>query len=178
MCQRMMTTYTISSCYIPIHFHSLKENLSVVETKDYCMTNKKMTLIFTIYGNQENEGENPIPCLRTTQGTQWTPQAIRYKEWKSFVVAQLIDLMQAMPREERMQYVEVIDLIGKKPIKATKNKIVMDLMIYFKDQSHADCDNIFKGIADALFMNDKYLAGSFDYKMAEQGKVDITIKFI
>lgn len=137
-----------------------------------------MTLNFTIYGNQNDLRGNPIPCLRTTQGTQWTPQAIRYREWKGFVVSKFIDLIQGMPREERMLYTEVIDLSGTKPIKKMKSKIVMDLMIYFKDESHADCDNVFKGIADALFMNDKYLAGSFDYKMAEQGRVDITIKFI
>jgi len=135
------------------------------------------TLNFTVHGNQENRIGNPIPCVRMTQGSQWSDPAMRYKEWKSFVVAQFIDLIQGMTKEERMHYSDIINLSEKKPIKKSDRKIVVDLMIYFKDNSHADCDNIFKGIADALFMNDKYVVGSFDYKMAEQGKVDIKIKF-
>lgn len=50
------------------------------------------------------------------------------------------------------------------PLSSSKeSKYVMTIMIYFADYSHADPDNIFKGIADALFDSDKYLAGDFDF---------------
>jgi Holliday junction resolvase RusA-like endonuclease len=42
---------------------------------------------------------------------------------------------------------------------------------------HADPDNVFKGIADALFKNDKFLDGSFvsDYAPDSKGRVEISI---
>lgn len=138
------------------------------------------TIKFTIYGNQENTYGNPIPYLRTTQNTQWTPKAQRYQQWKGRVVASYLDALDGLTKIERKDFGEAHDLIQRKPIKATKDKIRMDLMIYWKDDTHADCDNVFKGIADALFMNDKYLAGSFDFKTSEvkQGKVEVTITFL
>ena len=59
----------------------------------------------------------------------------------------------------------------RKPIDLSKAyKVRMDILIYFKDDVRADADNVFKGIADALFDNDKYVVGSFDYKTPEDGK--------
>jgi len=132
----------------------------------------------TITGNQENKKGNPIPYLRTTQGSQWTDKAVRYQEWKRYVVAQLIDWLDSIPKAERMEYSDVIYLLGKKPIKATTQKIHMRLCITWADKKHADCDNVFKGIADALFMNDKYLSGEFDYHYGDQAQVEVTITFL
>lgn len=141
--------------------------------------NKKMKQIsFTIHGNQEKPNGNPIPYFRTTQNTQWKPGAVRYQNWKGRVVATYLDAISGMTKIERKDFGDAHDLIQKKPIKATNGKIRMDLMIYFKDNTHGDCDNIFKGIADALFMNDKYLAGSFDYAYADAGRVEVTIFFL
>ena len=140
--------------------------------------NNQKKINFIVNGNQIDKTGNPIPYLRTTQASQWTDKTKRYQEWKGYVVSQFIDLIQAMPKEERMRFADIVNLVDRKPIKAMKNKIVMDMMIYFKDDTHADCDNIFKGVSDSLFMNDKYVAGSFDYKKAESGKVEITITFL
>ncbi len=51
----------------------------------------------------------------------------------------------------------------------------MILAIKFCDKAHGDSDNIFKGIADALFDNDKYVIGGFDYEYATEGSVDVLI---
>ena len=55
----------------------------------------------------------------------------------------------------------------------------MDIRIYHRNGIHGDADNIFKGIADALFKNDKYLDGSFETHYSPDGKgrveVDITL---
>ena len=126
---------------------------------------------FTIKGNQENPKGNPIPYLRTTQKSQWTDKAIRYHEWKDYVRAAYIDALQAKNREKK------IELLDKKPIPAGKEKQKMSLQISFKDKTHGDCDNIFKGIADALFMNDKNLIGDFDFEYSpkKEGKVIVTL---
>lgn len=55
----------------------------------------------------------------------------------------------------------------------------MDIKIEWANGAHADGDNIFKGIADALFVNDKQVsAGSFESKMSEDkvGKVFVKIE--
>lgn len=127
------------------------------------------TITFTIYGNQEDRMGNPIPCARTTQAGQWTPKAMRYNAWKTYVVASYLDAIDGMKKIDRADFGEAHDLLQKKPIKAATHKQRMSLKIFYKDKTHADCDNIFKGIADALFMNDKYLAGDFDYFYTDNG---------
>lgn len=134
---------------------------------------------FIVKGNQEKPDGNPIPYQRTTQASQWTDKARRYQEWKSYVVASYLDALEIIPKIDRADFGDAHDLIQKKPIKKTNKKIRVDIICYFADNSHADCDNIFKGIADALFMNDKYIAGSFDFIYPEdkKGKVEIKITF-
>lgn len=135
------------------------------------------TITFTIHGNQENRDGNPIPYFRTTQAGKWGKGAVRYREWKSYVVASYLDAMEAIPKIERADYGDMHDLLERKPIKASEKKQWMTLKIVFADKSHADCDNIFKGIADALFMNDKYLASrGFDYEYGDAGRVEVTVE--
>ena len=38
----------------------------------------------------------------------------------------------------------------------------MHLKIFWADETHGDADNVFKGVADSLFENDKELDGSFE----------------
>ena len=47
------------------------------------------------------------------------------------------------------------------PIKIESYRAEMHLKIYWADEKHGDADNVFKGIADSLFENDKELDGSF-----------------
>ena len=136
---------------------------------------------FTIKGNQENQQGNPIPYFRTTQGTQWTDGAQRYQQWKDYVRAHYLDALGEIKKIDRADFGEAHDLLQKKPIANTGRKVHMLLQITWANKAHADCDNIFKGIADALFMNDKYLVGEFDYEYGDKGiggQVKVTITFL
>ena len=132
---------------------------------------------FTIHWNQEKKDGNPIPYTRTTQGSQWTPKAQRYHQWKTRVVAAYLDALQIIPKIERADFGEAHDLLQKKPIRKADHKQKMEIMCYYSDETHPDTDNVFKGIADALFMNDKHVIGSFDYthEKGGQGRVEVTL---
>ena len=130
-------------------------------------------IIFTIKGNQENPNGNPIPYLRTTQRSQWTDKAKRYNAWKDYVRASYLD--QVVMKMLTKDFVKLHDITKRKPIVKSKEKIHVKIEITFYNKAHADSDNIFKGIADALFMDDKYLSGEFDYKYGKSGKVKVAI---
>lgn len=57
-----------------------------------------------------------------------------------------------------------------------KGKIYLNVMIYFRNRKHADPENVRKGIQDAIFKKDKYVAGrvDFDYD-AVNPRVEIEI---
>jgi Holliday junction resolvase RusA-like endonuclease len=44
-----------------------------------------------------------------------------------------------------------------------ESKVFLNCMIYFSSRRHGDPDNIRKGIQDALYENDKYVAGKVDF---------------
>ena len=136
-----------------------------------------MKKVIIIHGNQEDPTGNPVPYFRTTQRGQFNKGAKRYHAWKDFVRAHYLD--KTMPtRIKREDYGDFHDILQKKPIPASKEKQRMTLHIVFANKAHADCDNIFKGIADALFENDKYLVGSFDFEYSphKKGRVEITLE--
>lgn len=135
------------------------------------------TISFTIRGNQEDPRGNAIPYMRSTQGGQWKPKVMRYHEWQNYVRANYLDALGAIKKIDRKDFGDMHDLLERKPIAKSNNKIHMRLMIQWKDRTHADADNIFKGIADSLFMNDKYLSGEFDYGYGVEGYVDVQITF-
>jgi hypothetical protein len=126
-----------------------------------------MKIQFVIKGNQENREGNPIPYYRSTKGSFWNKGTQRYNAWKEFV------------KYEFLKSCGNNQLCTGKPIVLGTQKARMDLMIHFKDHTHADCDNIFKGIADALFKNDKRLIGSFDYVIDpnKKGFVEVNIEY-
>lgn len=67
---------------------------------------------------------------------------------------------------------------GKKPIDLGKGSASMKIKIHWGKKVHGDPDNIWKGIADALFQNDREVEGCFSYETApdKNGKVDVEIK--
>ena len=135
-------------------------------------------IVFTIEGNQDEQKGNPIPYFRTTAGSQWTDGAMRYNNWKGFVRRKFLDHIQE--NGDKTLYDTFNFSMFKKgnPIPAQKEKQMMSLKIVWANRAHGDCDNIFKGIADSLFVNDKYLAsGGFDYEYSKDGKgsVEITL---
>ena len=53
----------------------------------------------------------------------------------------------------------------------------MSITIFWVNGVHADPDNVFKGLADALFLNDKFLDGAFEshYSPDGKGRVEVEI---
>jgi Holliday junction resolvase RusA-like endonuclease len=124
---------------------------------------------FTIKGNQENPQGNPVPYVRATKGALWRKDTMRYARWKEFVQASFLKCPAAK---------KVASLSSKKPI-VSMDKARMDIRIEWANGSHGDPDNIWKGIADALFMNDKNVDGSFVSQISGKkcGQVEIEIIF-
>lgn len=119
---------------------------------------------FTIQGNQDNPLGNPLGYHRATQGSKWNDKYKRYQAWKDHVC-------DAMRDAGHLPYTI------RKPL--TTDKAVwtrMDIKIYFANDARSDPDNVWKGIADALFDNDKYLSGSFDFDYDKQNpRVEVEI---
>ena len=103
---------------------------------------------------------NPVPYKRTTQKAKFVDKDYhRYQAYKNALV------------------VAFIQKVGKHPHKVLigTNKWVVDVMVTYKVKRHGDTDNVAKGINDALFLNDKYVAGSYDYQYGVIGCVEVTI---
>jgi len=133
---------------------------------------------FIIYGTHRGETVNPLPKLKMTGKQHWMPKAQEYVKWKGWVVAAYFDAKFPNAVIEREDFGEAHDLMSGKPISLGKDKKArMDIMIHWASKVHGDPENIFGSIADALFHNDKNLAGSFDYEYSSDGTawVEVTI---
>lgn len=138
-----------------------------------------MQIKFTILGNQDDQNGNPIPYERTTQKSLWMPRDRRYFAWLNYVRANYwaVAQYQGIPMILSDAAKPKLRPGGaSKPIQ-TKRKCRMDIFITFKNNARGDNDNVWKGIADALFENDRYVAGSFDYEVIDhcQPKVEVVI---
>jgi len=120
---------------------------------------------FTIYGTHAGREYNPLPKLKMTGKQHWMPKAQNYVQWKTYV---------------RRAYTDKygIPASDDKPIELGKDqKARMDIMIYWgKSNTHGDPENIFGSIADALFKNDKNLAGSFDFQKSQDGLARVEVR--
>lgn len=128
----------------------------------------KKTITFTIKGNQEDIEGNPVPYVRVVSRALWLPSAQRYHAWKEYV---------------RSIFFRNYPEFSSEHVQPLNTKISerarMSIKIYWVNGAHADPDNIFKGLADALFHNDKFLDGVFESYYASDGKgrveVEITL---
>lgn len=102
-------------------------------------------MTFTIVGNQEDERGNPIPYHRATQRGRFNKGQRRYYAWKDHVRA---SFAQSWDRSIPLT------LDGKIP-GTPVGKVTAE--ICFGSETHADPDNVVKGILDALFQNDKHV---------------------
>jgi len=102
---------------------------------------------FEVVGNGRERDGNPVPYTRTTQRGKWkqdrrgrlTPYG-RYCAYAKHVLA-------ALDRDAaRMLRDEVYPMLAGKD-----SQYLCDIRIQFKGRSHGDCDNVVKGIVDALF---------------------------
>lgn len=96
---------------------------------------------------------------------------MKFGSWKDGLVtddilsAFLVNVIPEVTGKELLQ-------LDKKPhpIKIKEYRAEMHLKIYWSDESHGDADNVFKGVADSLFENDKELDGSFESFHTKDGK--------
>lgn len=135
-----------------------------------------MTLTFTIEGNQNDPTGNPIPYKRVLSG-KFRKDSIDYMAWKEYVRSCLDRTAHLDGLSHKVLYVPATypypHILAQGVIRAA-----VHIKIYWKNHSHGDCDNVFKGILDALFENDKLVhAGSFEsfYSPEKKGKVDISL---
>lgn len=111
----------------------------------------KSTYKFTIYGNQEDVKGNPIPYFRQTQrSARFNKNAIRYHHWKDYVRTAFNEAVGSFTVSQ--------NILLEVPVKA-----YLHTKIYYANKKHADSDNVQKGIKDALFSNDKMVAGTYDF---------------
>lgn len=144
-------------------------------------TNSKVVELikFSVYGTHEGLDQNPMPKLKMTGKQHWMPKAQKYVKWKSFLVARYLDTKYPNKKIPRADFGDAHDLISGKPIVMDKSQRAhMHLHIVWADETHGDPENIFGSVADALFKNDKHLAGSFDFEHSKnkRSRIDITIQ--
>lgn len=134
---------------------------------------RTMTTIhsFTIYGNAASEDGNPMPKLKMTGKQHWMPKAQLYVQWKAHVVKAYLN---SLHNGDEQKAIENIGHFGK-PITLGKKAARMDIEIVWKNDAHGDPENIFGSIADALFYNDKYLAGSFTFSQSTNKKASVRV---
>lgn len=128
----------------------------------------KKTIQFTIKGNPDDIEGNPVPYVRVVTNALWLPKAKKYHAWKQYV--------RSIFFRQYPEHSVQIDEIQPFTTKASQ-KSRMDIKIFWANGIHADPDNVFKGIADALFKNDKFLDGSFEscYAPDCKGRVDVSL---
>lgn len=132
-------------------------------------------LSFNILGNASDPEGNPMPKIKLTKGQQWTSRAQEYARYKDHVRAALMDAF-----KNTAIYPMIVRNIGVKgkPLTTTRDqKGTMRIFIRWASDIRGDSEGIFGAIADALFTQDKYLVGAFDYEYAHdrRGSVEVVI---
>lgn len=137
---------------------------------------------FVVLGNPGNEFGNPQPYFRQTQNSKWSPEAKRYHDWQMHVAQSFV--IQAELDDKTRREVAISMVQNLRPLNIPDGHTAeLNVDIWVVDEKHADADNIFKGILDSLFVNDKkVVAGSFllrkdtREKESRQGQVYVIIK--
>lgn len=106
-----------------------------------------MGISFTVLGS-------PVGAVRTTQRGKWCDPAYqKYLDYKCAVVQRYCEAGGIWD-----------DPYQNKPIKYNRKvKPVVKVFCWFDTANRPDCDNVFKAVTDALFLNDTNVVGSVDY---------------
>lgn len=128
----------------------------------------KSMISFTINGNHQNENGNPLPKARKTFRQQWTDGAERYHQYLDYVRGAFLDEFEK-PKHRDLRK-KFLSISGRKPLDTGDRKCKMRIFIEWGTNAHGDPENIFGAIADAIFENDKFLAGEFDFEQKPTGK--------
>ncbi len=101
---------------------------------------------------------DPVPYLRITQGQMRLMRVPDQKlDDEKLKVKRSIE--KYMTYKSAVYWAAVYENFQRKP----KDKVFMNVVIYFSSGQHGDPDNIRKGIQDAVFENDNKVAGSVDF---------------
>ena len=126
---------------------------------------------FVIKGNQVDPVRgNPLPKVRFTGKQSWRPEVQKYARWKEYVRGCFLGYLMD---QKLINHAEFRGLAyGKtKPIVLAKDaRAFMEIKIQWSSKVHGDPEGMFGSIADALFDNDKNLAGSFDFEYSSDKK--------
>ena len=132
-----------------------------------------MNLEFEIVGTHEGDN-HALPKIKKTKAQHWTKEAQRYVAWKRHVQTAFTDSVKGknFEQSDAQRLVQISpyppEITGRKQITITPAAYChMEIFICFKNRKHADPENIFGSIADALFHNDARLRGSFDFSENE-----------
>ncbi len=136
---------------------------------NYIKTENGHIFYFEIKGNQEKKDGNPIGYKRANRGSSWTPEIKRYHAWCNYV-RKCFSNIEGLPKEFKNTL--------KNPIDISKSYASLDLEIDFASEVRGDVDNILKGIADSLFINDKnmLIIGAVAKLRQPSGLIKITIE--
>lgn len=120
---------------------------------------------------------DPVGKVKLTRGQQWTPAAQNYAGYKDAVqrAIQPVLIAAAIDLRETDQKKLAKGNRYTKPI-SVEVKSRLEVYCHFRDEHHPDPSNVLETIADAIFVNDKHICGSFDYDHdAEKVGVEVTI---
>lgn len=136
-----------------------------------------LKLLFRIEGNQDDPNGNPVPFQRAIKG-MWRKASQRYMEWQSHVRIEFYKSSDGDGIEGLKK--AMTNPGGLKPINLEpKQWAEMHIDIWWKNNAHGDADNVFKGILDALFVNDKEVwKGSYDSHIAPDKKGMVSVRII
>lgn len=129
-------------------------------------------ITFEIRGNQTNPFGNPVGYTRTLSHS-WRADATKYANWCRFVrQCYFLEFQKELTAREMLSMPQ--------PLTTSKESHAeMHIEVEYSNDTRPDMDNVFKGIADALFKNDKYImAGSFKGKMSDNKKGRVLVKII
>ena len=99
---------------------------------------------------------NPVPYKRTTQRAKFVSEDYKkYCAWKKLLAT-----------EFRKQNGVILALRGR---------YYVEVVATYKDKTHGDTDNVAKGVNDALFANDKYVSGSYEFQYGKSGGIIVKI---
>ena len=110
-----------------------------------------MKLKFTVPGS-------PVPYLRMTQGQLKVMRfPLRKLRSDGLIIRRRI--------QRYLDYKSAVRLVANRWVydRAPVRKVFLNVVIYFRDRKHGDPENVRKGIQDAIFDEDKMVAGSVDF---------------
>lgn len=138
-----------------------------------------MQIRFKIEGNPFDPKGNPIPYTRTTQRSKGiSPRYAKYMQWVGFVQQ---EFCKANPDATGMGKYTLNLFRHKKPILLPPELMAsVDIKIQWANRKGGDGDNVLKGILDALFVQDKWVKGSYDWAVDTEhgGAVEVKITFM